>query len=380
MQDAERVLIVDHAGTPGGGQLGLLRYLRADSWHARAVAFMVGGPVADQIAQTGTPTWVRSVSDESQSAVLLTSVPWIRKVVNTFRPTVVMANSHAAMKTLASTPLGNGVVKLAYLREGADVFRDRGLYSLYAERYMLAQFDGFIANSRWTASTLPKRWQSRPIEIAYPISGLPSVRSETSLGEFAPQGVLRVATFSRPDEWKGIDLAIDALKLLHQRRPELQLTFDMYGGGRAGDAAGDPVLASLLDSLETCQFSATHHGHISGVTEAMAGVDVLVLPSRRPEPFGQVVAQGLSLGLVVVVAAHGGALEQVSHGENGLTFEPNSVSDLARVLEEIVTRPDLVTRVRKGTGSVFERFSDDKAIARLDESIGKLARAARNEQ
>jgi len=76
-------------------------------------------------------------------------------------------------------------------------------------------------------------------------------------------------------------------------------------------------------------------GARSDVPELLAGMDVLVVPSREPEPFGRVAIEGMAAGLPVIGTRDGGLEELVVHGESGLLVgrgEPSEVEAAMRLL------------------------------------------------
>lgn len=66
-------------------------------------------------------------------------------------------------------------------------------------------------------------------------------------------------------------------------------------------------------------------------------VDIACVPSTLPEPFGMVAIEAMSIGKPVIAAAHGGLLEIVQDGQNGLLFQPNDVEALANCLTRMVS-------------------------------------------
>jgi len=64
--------------------------------------------------------------------------------------------------------------------------------------------------------------------------------------------------------------------------------------------------------------------------------DLVVVPSREPEPFGRVAIEAMSFGVPVIAANHGGLSEIVEDGRSGYLFEPNSADSLAQALEKFL--------------------------------------------
>jgi glycosyltransferase involved in cell wall biosynthesis len=78
----------------------------------------------------------------------------------------------------------------------------------------------------------------------------------------------------------------------------------------------------------------------------LAGIDVLVIPSRAPESFSLVAREALLLGKPVVAAAVGALPEVVIDGVNGYLFQPGDIQQLKDILEKISTQPETLSRLQ----------------------------------
>jgi glycosyltransferase involved in cell wall biosynthesis len=83
---------------------------------------------------------------------------------------------------------------------------------------------------------------------------------------------------------------------------------------------------------------------------------VLVHSSTVPEPFGQVVVEGMAAGLPVVAAAAGGPLEIVRDGVDGLLYRPGDVEALAAALRRLATDEALRRRLGDAGRANAQRF------------------------
>jgi glycosyltransferase involved in cell wall biosynthesis len=81
-------------------------------------------------------------------------------------------------------------------------------------------------------------------------------------------------------------------------------------------------------------------------------IDVLVVPSTWYENTPLVIYSALAAGVPVVASNLGGIAEVISHGENGLLFEPGDAEDLARQLRRLTEEPGLLEGLGKSPRSV----------------------------
>jgi glycosyltransferase involved in cell wall biosynthesis len=71
------------------------------------------------------------------------------------------------------------------------------------------------------------------------------------------------------------------------------------------------------------------------IASRFLGADVLVLPSKE-ERQGKVLLEAMACSVPVVAARAGGIPSVITHGENGLLFDPNSPVELANALEDVL--------------------------------------------
>lgn len=364
------MLMVDHSAHPGGGQLGMLRYLRGTDETDVELVFLTGGPLIDEFRATGRPV---SILDETQDFALPQTFALARRLDAFLKSNsdfdVIVANSLYAGFALAIVrTFRRSLPTLAYYsRVSMDSLRNHK--RAVAMTGAFPRFDAFIANSEWTASCIPARLGG-PRHVAYPVCGIDEVERSVARKDPCSQPVIRIATFSRPEPWKGLDLLIEATADFGTRFADRDISLDLYGGG----FFSDPEYLASLDTLaESSSIPVRRRGHIDNVLEELRSVDILVIPTRQPEPFGQVAAQGLSQGCVVVASDEGGLLEIVQHDETGLLFKSRDVADLRANLIDIINDSAKAARLSTAARRSAARFDDVATIAMLTKALDEIA-------
>jgi glycosyltransferase involved in cell wall biosynthesis len=74
-------------------------------------------------------------------------------------------------------------------------------------------------------------------------------------------------------------------------------------------------------------------------------LDILVLASIEPEPFGLVVLEAMASGKPVIATKHGGPLEIIEDGRSGDLVPPGDAAALARAIEALIHDPARRARV-----------------------------------
>jgi glycosyltransferase involved in cell wall biosynthesis len=110
----------------------------------------------------------------------------------------------------------------------------------------------------------------------------------------------------------------------------------------------------------------TFTGELPDPRPAYATMDIAVLPSAQPEPFGGVVMEAMCLGMPVVATNVGGSIEQVAEGQTGFLAPPANAAALAEKLEPLVR--DAALRECFGAAGrrrIVERFSLAEMVVKI---------------
>lgn len=145
-----------------------------------------------------------------------------------------------------------------------------------------------------------------------------------------------VGIVCRLDVWKGVDVFIDAAAKVARDRPQVRFV-----------VAGGPVIG-LEQYATTLRAQARTRGLESVLTwtdwsygpadmpEVHRAIDILVLASSQPEPFGLVVVEGMATGRPVIATAHGGPCELIENGVTGMLVPPGDADALAAAIRALV--------------------------------------------
>ena len=142
----------------------------------------------------------------------------------------------------------------------------------------------------------------------------PSEFHPEQAGAFRPRvgirdDVLLVGAAGRVDSWKGLDVLLDAFRRVRATRDDVELV--VAGGAVRGKEA-------LYDRLEgdAHAIPGTHWvGPRDDIGDLLADLDVFVLPSTEPEPYGLVLVEALMSGARVVATDAGGPPEILDEAE-----------------------------------------------------------------
>lgn len=178
---------------------------------------------------------------------------------------------------------------------------------------------------------------------------------------------LKVLLIGRINSWKGQDFAIEALAGI----PNADVLLRIVGSTSAGneemvqDLKKKVKQLGLTDKVEFMDF-------VSDTAEIYSWSDVAIVPSTRPEPFGRIAIEAMSLNKPVIAANHGGLPEIIEHGHSGFLFEPNNKAAFIGAISQYIDDPELLKKHGRNAKMVFEeKFSLIGFYKKLDEAFKK---------
>ena len=152
-----------------------------------------------------------------------------------------------------------------------------------------------------------------------------------------PTDALLVGMVGRIAHWKGQASFLRAAALVHQQQPQAQF-FVVGDAVTAHDHQLKQELVQLTQDLGLTD-AVTFTGFRADVPHIMAALDVFVLPSELPEPWGLVVLEAMASGCPVVATKQGGPLESVLDGETGYLVPPADPEAMAHALLTLLQNP-----------------------------------------
>lgn len=142
-----------------------------------------------------------------------------------------------------------------------------------------------------------------------------------------------VGMVGRISHWKGQEILAEAAALVLRRVPDAH--FVAVGSYFADESHYLVKLTTLIKSLE---LESRFHivDYRSNVTDVYRTLDLFVLPSIKPEPFGRVTVEAMTQGKAVIATNHGGSPELIENGVTGLLVPPADPPALAAAIERLL--------------------------------------------
>lgn len=369
-----RVAYVGHTAALSGGELALGRTLRAlgDDVDAH-VLLAEDGPLVERLRSAGATVEVLPMGERTRAlrkgrvspAALPVAALWdtaayslrLARRLRRLRPDVVHTNTlkAALYGGVAGRLARRPVVWHVHDRIAADYLPGPAAALVRVASRLLPAV--VVANSQATLATLG-RWPRRSVVVANPVEQPTPGEPASASSQDRP---VTVGLVGRLAPWKGQDVFLRAFASAFAGGDERAV---IAGSALFGEDDWGSSLPGLAESLGIAdQVELT--GFIDDVWPLYRRLDGLVHASTIPEPFGQVVVEGMAAGLPVIAADAGGPAEIITEGVDGLLYPMGDVDALARHLRALASEPSLRHQLGTAAARRAGHFSPERVADQL---------------
>lgn len=177
--------------------------------------------------------------------------------------------------------------------------------------------------------------------------------------------VIRLGFLGRPSIDKGVHILAKALEILERTDPG---AFRLVLGGEPRFVSSEARVA-VERALEPVSARVDRLGWVSP-DEFFSQIDLLVVPSVWPEPFGLVVTEAMSAGVPVLVS-DAGALPEIVTPETGLVFPAGDATALASLVSS-TPREALASRALAARKRWALKYSPEAGVRRTARLLAGL--------
>jgi glycosyltransferase involved in cell wall biosynthesis len=164
-----------------------------------------------------------------------------------------------------------------------------------------------------------------------------------------------VGVVGRLDWWKGHETFLEAVAAASKQVPNLKA---LIIGGTVDTPYCRQYHRDLLAQTRDLgiEDKVVFTGFRSDVARLMSALDIVVLSSSTPEPFGRVVIEGMAAGKPVIATAAGGVLDIIRDGIDGRLVPIQDAGAMSQAIVELVLDPDRASTM----GQAARRRVEDK--------------------
>ena len=176
----------------------------------------------------------------------------------------------------------------------------------------------------------------------------------TELFKVKPNEIV-LALVGRISKWKGQGLLLESFAELTGKHNDVKLVF--IGSTPPNQDYLKEELQSQIDKFnlnDLCNIIPFQNN----IWNIWDSIDIAIVPSTEPEPFGLVALEAMLAKKPVIGANHGGLREIISNNVTGYFFRPNNSEDLSHKIEDLITSRDRITEFgNKGYQKAVKDFS-----------------------
>lgn len=209
-------------------------------------------------------------------------------------------------------------------------------------RLLMDKADCIVAVCQWVLDVLRANGvtQSKLVLCRQGLGAEGATFSRAKNAGALPAVSLRLSYFGRLEPAKGVDIIIDALKLI----PDAHITFDVYG-------IIQPGWESYAYRLKKAADPRVHfHAPLppDAVPDAMAHSDLVSIPSRWLETGPLVAYEAFAAGTPVLGTRLGGIAELVSDGVDGVLVDSDEPRIWSGAIFALAQNRESINRLRRG--------------------------------
>jgi glycosyltransferase involved in cell wall biosynthesis len=186
-----------------------------------------------------------------------------------------------------------------------------------------------------------------------------------------------VGLIGRIDWWKGHDDFVKAISEAAAHHPNLKAVIigsvddDIYRSRNMQYLQSVKALISNCNLDEKVLFM----GHREDVPRLISGLDIVVLASSTPEPFGLVVIEGMASSKPVIATAAGGVLDIISDGINGLLVPCKDHKAMAGAILKLISEPETAKKLgASARADIVNKFTAQHQINAIQSLYGSISK------
>jgi L-malate glycosyltransferase len=159
---------------------------------------------------------------------------------------------------------------------------------------------------------------------------------------------ITIGFVGRMVKWKGVHILLRAIEIVQKESKD----FKVLIVGDGDERQNLKKLANELNLTENVKFL----GKVTNMIEIYSTIDIFVHTSVRPEPFGRVIIEAMSMSKPVIATNIGGPKEIITDGIDGYLIPPNNPALLADKMIHLLKN----TELRKKIGIQARKTCENK--------------------
>ena len=219
--------------------------------------------------------------------------------------------------------------------------------------------DIIIANSKATGDAITNNKEK--IRIVY--NAVESTSNELIRQNDNSENEVVIGMAGRINRWKGQKLFVDNAERILKSTDNVKFVIagDVYTGE-------DQILQDLKNYIKEKNITDKIEflGQVEDMNEFYNNIDIFILPSIQPEPFGLVVIEAMDRAIPVIATNHGGPTEIIENEEDGYLVDYRDCTEMSNRTLELINNKDLRKCIGKKAKEKRDRmFNIDRYVEQI---------------
>lgn len=283
-------------------------------------------------------------------------VPQLKKIILSFQPDILHAHYATSYGLIGSLSKFHPYIISAW---GSDVmdFPNKSYFHKKILQFNFKKADMLLATSNAIVEAIKdvSDVKTQVIPFGIDTNVFKAIKEEKN----ESKDEIVVGTIKSLETIYGIDILIQAFKIVVEKHKNIQLKLLLVGGGSKEDR-----LKSLVKELNLEKNTLfTGKVEYSKIVQYHNRIDIFVNVSRN-ESFGVAVLESSACGKPVIVSNVGGLKEVVLNNVTGFLTEPENIQDVANAIEKLVLNKDLCDEMgENGRKFVKEKYEFSQNVS-----------------
>lgn len=250
-----------------------------------------------------------------------------------FLKNIIRKNNIDVIYTNTSVVFPGGII--AKILKIKSIWHVREIISNKFERRFISIMinlfsDVIITNSRATANSITNNITNNKIKIIH--NAIEVVKSNENNILIKDNNIM-IGMAGRINRWKGQKLFIDMASQISKKYDNTRFLIagDVYKGE-------DYILQDLKEYINEKKMNekVILLGQVKDMNAFYNSLDIFILPSIKPEPFGLVIIEAMNRKIPVIATNHGGPVEIIDDGINGYLVDFSDCKEMSEKVSILI--------------------------------------------
>ena len=338
--------------------------------HSVYVVLPYSGPLVDVLKNNNVTVIVTNTDPTLRKKCFSSIRIFLKLILDLFKSffifkSLVKKNKIEVIITNTSQTLLGGFVakifKIKHICHVRESYSDYGILWKIFQKYLVYFSDYILCVSNAMMMQFDKKFHLKKIFVVHDgfpldefteptINEIKSFKEKYKLNNFLIIGLVGRIIIQRKGQDDFVKAISELKKYFHKTK------FLIVGSCYQGNEHHHKYLINLINKLNISD-NVILTGEQDQMDIVYSCIDISIMASAKPEPFGGVTIESMAYGKPVIGTNIGGTPEQIIHNQTGLLIPPNNPLEMANAIKRLIDDEELRIKMgNEGKRRVHENF------------------------